>query len=274
MAGGKGVFLCKDKEALKKAALQVFEENIFKCSSSPMALIEEYQEGWELSITLLTNGKDYQLFPFSQDHKGLYANNKGPNTGGMGAYAPIQLPENLRKDIEKKVVQACIHHIQKQSIFYRGILYIGIMVTPKGPKVLEFNVRLGDPEAQVLLPLLEGDWTNLFYTLAKDGQLLPCKWKEGQHACCVVLASEGYPLEVQKGTEILGNLNSEEEKQYFLHAGSLYQKQKERWEVQGGRVLSAIGIGSSQEVARSKAYAQSKKVSWKGMQFREDIAAK
>ena len=278
LAGGKGVLLCKDKEELQQVAEQVLEKNIFKSPAPPKALIEEHQKGWELSITLLTNGEDYQLFPFSQDHKRLYAHNKGPNTGGMGAYAPLSLPANLKEVLEKEIIQKCVQHIKNQSLFYRGILYIGIMMTDSGPKVLEFNVRLGDPEAQVILPLLDGDWTDVFYPLAKEGKLPPCQWRN-QHACCVVLAAEGYPQKIQTGSKIKGDISFETKSQYFLHSGTFQKNPYSHptptppWIIQGGRVLSAMGLGSSQEEARQKAYDQSKKVSWKGIQFREDIAS-
>ena len=205
--------------------------------------------------------------PLAQDHKRLKDNDLGPNTGGMGTVAPLKIDPYLQATIEKKIVEASIARIQEQALIYRGVLFIGIMVTEDGPIVLEYNVRFGDPETQVILPLLDGDTGLLFKNLAL-GKLnpIPCK---SLHTCCVILAAENYPQSPKKNAPIEGPINHNDVSTYFIHAGT--RKNDGQWVTNGGRVLGAVGLGSSREEARKNSYSLVEKIRWPGMQFRKDI---
>ena len=266
LAAGKGVFICKTKEELFSAAKDLFETKILG-SAGENALLEEFKPGWELSYLVLTNGQTHVTLPLAQDHKRLKDNDLGPNTGGMGTVAPLKIDPYLQATIEKKIVEASIARIQEQALIYRGVLFIGIMVTEDGPIVLEYNVRFGDPETQVILPLLDGDTGLLFKNLAL-GKLnpIPCK---SLHTCCVILAAENYPQSPKKNAPIEGPINHNDVSTYFIHAGT--RKNDGQWVTNGGRVLGAVGLGSSREEARKNSYSLVEKIRWPGMQFRKDI---
>ena len=267
LAAGKGVFICYNKEELKKSAELIFEKKIFG-SAGEKAFLEVFQKGEELSLFVLTNGKDYKLLPFARDYKKIKENNQGPNTGGMGAFAPYIIPSTVQKSIEEQVVKPSIKGMIDHKLFYRGILYIGIMITKRTPVVLEYNIRFGDPEAQVLLPLLDGDWGEVFLSVSK-GDLPTLNWKRNYFTACVVLAGEGYPAKPITGIPIKGNIGFESPHSYFLHAGT--KKTDKRWLTQGGRVLNALGLGQTKEAAIRQAYEQAKRVHWPGIQLRSDI---
>jgi len=165
-------------------------------------------------------------------------------------------------------VNPTIEHIAKKNLLYRGILYFGIMVTKTGPTLLEYNIRFGDPEAQVVLPLLDGDWGEVFLSLAK-GELIELNWKP-IYCTCVVIAAKGYPEHPELGVIIEGNPKKQTPSTYFLHSGTKISDEGE-WVTNGGRVLNAIGIGSSMDEAVEKAYEQVESVHWEGYQFRKDI---
>ena len=266
LAGGKGVFICQEQSELKSRAGQIFEKKTFG-SAGKRALLEEFQEGKEMSVFVLTNGEDYTLLPVAQDYKRLHDGQEGPNTGGMGAVAPLFVSPELMKNIEDQIVRPSIEGLKKNKYQYRGVLYIGLMVGPKGPRVLEYNVRFGDPEAQVLLPLLEGSWREVFYQVA-EGKLPLLKWK-GIYSACVVLTAEGYPEKPLKGKRIKGSIHNGEPDKYFLHAG--VGGEKEQWLVNGGRVLNSVALGATLKEALSKAYQQANTVFWEGMHYRKDI---
>jgi phosphoribosylamine--glycine ligase len=164
-----------------------------------------------------------------------------------------------------------VRNLQGSGLLYRGVLYIGVMVTPGGPTVLEYNVRFGDPEAQVILPLLDGDWGYVFSQLAL-GELMPLKWKNMQMAC-VVLAAPGYPEAPLKDVVIEGDLGYQSPSSYFLHAGT-FKSASGQWVTAGGRVLNSVGMGSMRAEALREAYAQAKHANWRGMQMRSDIGEK
>ena len=269
LAGGKGVFICKNQKELEDSAHLLFEKKIFGTAGNK-ALLEVFQKGEELSVFVLTNGGEYTLLPFVRDYKKLKENNKGPNTGGMGAFAPYDISEKLKKNIKEKIIQPSITEIKKNNLFYRGVLYIGLMIVEENPFVLEYNVRFGDPEAQVLLPLLDGDWLKVFLSLAK-GEMPILKWKKNVFSACVVLGSEGYPSQPVTGTPIEGNVNTESNHSYFLHAGT--KKIDKGWQTEGGRVLNALGFGDSKKLALKRAYEQADLVHWPGIKKRSDIGS-
>lgn len=270
LAAGKGVFLCATLPELKQAAESLFEARTLGAAGL-RAILEQFQPGYELSYLILTNGEEAEALPLAQDHKRLGDNDLGPNTGGMGVVGPLKIEAALREQIETRIVRPTLKHLHGSGLLYRGVLYIGVMVTKDGPTVLEFNVRFGDPEAQVIMPLLDGDWGYVFARLAK-GEMTPLKWKN-LHMACVVLAAPGYPDNPEKGVLIDGDLGYQSGSSYFLHAGTKKTNTGE-WVTNGGRVLNSIGMGSSLKEAIQTAYAQAKHITWRGLQMRKDIGAK
>ena len=165
LAAGKGVFICKDELELENAARDLFEKKILGEAGSE-ALLEQFMPGWELSFLILTNGQDYEALPLAQDHKRLLDGDQGPNTGGMGTVAPLKIDDELLKKIETKIVQPTVQLLKEKNLLYRGVLFLGLMITEQGPQLLEYNCRFGDPETQVILPLIEGDLGKIFHDLA------------------------------------------------------------------------------------------------------------
>ena len=266
LCAGKGVFICNTQEELKSAAEDLFEKRIFG-NAGARALLEQFTSGYELSVLLLTNGRDFQLLPIAQDHKRLFDNQKGPNTGGMGTVAPLKVSPELMNQIVENVIRPTIQEIEKSQMLYRGILFIGLMVNENGPSVLEYNTRFGDPETQVILPLIDADTAQLLFELSK-GILKNFKFKAGA-AACVIKAAEGYPENPIKGDLIHGLPNSDDSSNWVIHAGT--RKTSEGFVTQGGRVLGCVGIGESIKTAVEMAYRLSNKITWRGCHQRTDI---
>lgn len=269
LASGKGVFICSDLGELKIAAQDLFEQKIFGAAGT-QALLEQFTSGWELSYLIFTNGVEYQALPIAQDHKRLLDNNLGPNTGGMGTVAPLKISSTLERNIQEQVILPTLKQLQTENLLFRGVLFVGLMIQGDQPSVLEYNVRLGDPETQVLLPLIESD-LNLFLMALANGKISELKITPGKFASCVVVASEGYPLTPVMGAEIHGLPLPDQKDSYSIHSGIKYQNKK--WTVEGGRVLGAVGISDSIESALKKSYSLIDKISFKGMQFRKDIGS-
>ena len=269
LAAGKGVLICKTLEDLRSGAVDFFEKQILG-TAGISALLEQFTKGWEMSFIVLTNGSDFEALPIAQDHKRLSDNDEGPNTGGMGTVAPLSISPELRNNIENKVVRPCLKHLQKNGILYRGILFFGLMIDGNEPSLIEINCRFGDPETQVMLPLIENDWGLVLKNLA-TGVLTPLKQRP-LFSACVVMAAPGYPSNPQKGVQMLGDLFAETPSSYFDVAGA--KKENAIWVTDGGRVLGAIGLGGSLEEALRNAYVQTEKVSWKGLLLRRDIGKK
>lgn len=270
LAAGKGVFICKTLPELEESARDLFERRTLG-SAGAQALLEQFQPGWELSYLVLTNGHASRALPIAQDHKRLRDHDEGPNTGGMGTVAPLVIDATLRARIEKEIVAPSIRLLEQKGLVFRGVLFIGLMITENGPTVLEYNVRFGDPETQVILPLLDVDAGLLFHELA-CGRLMDFNLRQ-MHSACVIEAAEGYPDQPVKGTPIVGDLSDESATAYFIHAGTK-RSNEGGWLVNGGRVLGAVGLGSSMREAVSAAYSQSSKARWKGQQKRGDIGQK
>lgn len=267
LAAGKGVFICKTLQDLENAARDIFEKKILG-SAGETALLEQFMPGWELSYLLITNGSQYQALPLAQDHKRLQDNDEGPNTGGMGTVAPLKIDPALLQKIEKQIVAPTIQSLKAQNILYRGVLFLGLMITDQGPQLLEYNCRLGDPETQVILPLIDGDLGQIFYDLS-IGKLQNIKQKN-IFASCIVMASPGYPFHPEKNVPITGDPLSSTDSTYFLHAGSKKDPQG-HWVTNGGRVLNSVALGNTREESLEKAYEQTKKAHWMGLQKRSDI---
>lgn len=268
LAAGKGVSINKNLEELRTSAEALFERRIFG-EAGARALLEAYMPGRELSFLVLTNGSDFRALPLAQDHKRLRDFDQGPNTGGMGTFAPLDISASLQRQIEDEIIWPTVKEISSQGLVYRGVIFVGVMLTEEGPRVIEYNVRFGDPETQVILPLIQNDLGIVFKKLSQ-GELEDIRVNP-LHSCCVVLAAPGYPEAPQRGIPIVGDPHFETNSSYFVHAGS--QLHGDQWQTQGGRVLGAVGLGSTREEARVLAYAQAQKISWEGLQLRQDIGS-
>lgn len=269
LAAGKGVFICKNLQELEWAAVQLFEKKIFGLAGS-QALLEKNLAGVELSFIILTNGTAYQILPLAQDHKRLFNNNLGPNTGGMGTIAPLKISNDLLQKIEDRIIKPTISQLQKEDMLFNGILFIGIMVVKNEPYALEYNVRLGDPETQSLLPLIENDLAELFFNLSM-GRLQKIKIL---NLCtfCLINAAEGYP-DQPKINEFIelpdDDFISDSERSYVLQAGTKTLNGK--LVSSGGRVLNIVAIAKTHQLAKKQAYALNEKIIFKNRQYRTDI---
>ena len=273
LCGGKGVVVCKDRLEAETAFTENFSINKFN-SSSDNFLIEDFVEGVEASCFVLSDGKDYKILPYCQDHKPVGEGNTGPNTGGMGAFCPTsRITEKLKKKIEKEIVIPTLDGMREEGLPYKGVLYIGLMIKEDGsPYVIEYNVRFGDPECQVLMMLLKSELYPLLKSVAEGnlGEQPDPEFYDGS-ALTVVMCSEGYPGEYEKGHEIDWENQthfSTPDMQVF-HAGIKWEG--DRYVTDGGRVLNVTARGSSLEDARERAYKTVERISWKGSFYRSDI---
>ena len=272
LCAGKGVFLAPDFAAAKDFVERVMEKNELGPGGRRI-LLEETLEGEELSFIILTDGKRYAPLVPTRDHKRVFDGNHGPNTGGMGAYSTDELlPENLRETIRSTIVEPTLQGLAADGIGYQGFLYIGLMLTNAGPKVLEFNCRLGDPETQAILARLDFDLADLLNDVAKE-RLDPSKlrWKPGASAC-VVLTSGGYPGKFESGRRIDG-LNAAEKISgvKILHAGT--KLAGDGVVTNGGRVLGVTAAATSLKAALALAYEAVSRIHFEGMHYRKDIGA-
>lgn len=269
LCAGKGVFICKDKQELLDAGKKLFVDKIFG-SNGEQALLEQFEPGLEVSYFFLTNGHEATPLPLFRDHKRLSDNDEGPNTGGMGVIGPIENNE-LANELHEKILIPTVFGLQQRGYDYKGIVFVGVMLTENGPKVLEYNVRFGDPETQCILPCLDqssgDDWLTVFHKIAQ-GEMPLMEWKKDPVAC-VVGAAEAYPDKAVTGTLIEGDPFINGTDHYVLHAGTALKDGKVF--TSGGRVMNYIGIGKSYQQALDKAYAMIPKCSFKGMQYRRDI---
>lgn len=222
----------------------------------------------EMSLMIFTDGKTYVPMLSAMDYKKIYDGDKGPNTGGMGAIAPApHYSENLWRSVKEEILDKLFPALEKKNVIYKGVLYLGLMVTQDGPKVLEFNCRFGDPEIQVLLPLLDTKLSEVCFAVIEGNlERLSIVWRE-EKGVCVVIASGGYPNDYKVGFTISG-LESVEGVMVF-HAGTKWQDG--RFLTNGGRVLNVCATGRTYEEARKKVYSEIGKIHFEGMYFRKDI---
>lgn len=269
LAAGKGVFVCKTTNEALGAVTELMDQKILG-EAGQTVIIEDGLTGPELSVLFFCDGKDYRLLPAARDHKRLKDNDEGPNTGGMGVFAPAPVDATLMERIKTEVLDRVMKGLAADKLDYRGLLYAGLMLTPDGPKLLEFNCRFGDPETQALLPLLESDLVELASACA-DQKLSSVQVKTKPGACvCVSVASPGYPASATKNLPISG-LGKESKDVIVFHAGT--KKTGNDWVTNGGRVLGVTALGADLAQARAKAYAALSKIKFEGMQFRTDIAS-
>lgn len=270
LAAGKGVVVPQTNHDAEDALVAMLEKHEFG-QAGQTVVIEERLEGIELSAMAFTDGETVKMMPFSRDHKRLKDGDQGPNTGGMGTFAPVNIDEATKTIIEEKIIQKAIDSMASEGMPFSGAFYPGLMLTRDGPKVLEFNSRFGDPETQVILPLLETPLLEVIDAMA-EGNLpgLSVRWKK-QSTVCVVLAAKGYPDKPEKGEVIHGLKDIDDGQITIFHAGT--KQVNGEVIVNGGRVLNVTAIDTSVLKAQRRAYSVIGlgKVYFKGMQYRRDI---
>lgn len=273
LAAGKGSIVCDTKEEAMDAVRSIMEDRIFGDAGNKV-IIEEKMEGEEASLIGLCDGEIIVPTIPSQDHKPIFDEDKGPNTGGMGAYAPAPVvTDDVYSWAEGRIFNNFLKGLKTEGIEFKGVVYAGIMITREGPKVLEFNVRFGDPENQAVLPLLKTDLVDLLEATI-DGKLreIPLEW-EKKSCVCVVVAAGGYPGSYEKGKEILG-LDKVRKRNdvYVFHAGT--KKDGNRLLTSGGRVMGVTGWKDTLKGAIDSTYEAVKEIRFEGMHYRRDIGAK
>ena len=270
LALGKGVIIAHNLQEAEQAVRRIMEERLFGDAGNRV-VVEEFLQGTECSVHALVDGQNYCLFPTAQDHKALYDGNHGPNTGGMGAFSPSQkLTVSDLALIEREILQPFLRGIQAEGITYQGLLFPGLMLTKRGPAVLEFNARFGDPETQALLPRLSSDLVELLEaTISGRLREVTPQWSSAA-SVCVVLASRGYPDRAETGKPIVGLAEVSALKDVLVfHAGT--REQEGRIVTAGGRVLGITALGDSVLSARRKAYDAVGMIEFDGCYFRRDI---
>jgi phosphoribosylamine--glycine ligase len=267
LAAGKGVVISLS-QAEAKAVIKDMLVNKKFGEASAKVLIEEFLSGIELSVFILTDGKDYVMLPEAKDYKRIGEGDSGPNTGGMGAVSPVNFatPAFMQR-VEKEVVQPTIEALKREAIEYKGFIFVGIMNVGGNPFVIEYNARMGDPETQAIMPRIKSDFLELLIATAK-GELKGKRLEiDPHHSVTVAMVSGGYPGSYQKGKVIRG-LDPVKDHLIF-HAGTIGEK--ENILTEGGRVLAVTGKGNSLEEARKKAYDRVSAITWDGLYFRKDI---
>ena len=273
LAAGKGVIICSSPLEAKTAVQDMMERKVFKEAGNKV-VIEEYLQGEEVSILAVSDGEDFVLFESSQDHKRIFDNDQGPNTGGMGAYSPVPMvSQKLAEEIKKKIIAPVIHGMKEEKMPFKGILYAGLMITSQGPYVLEFNVRFGDPEAQAVIPRLRSDLLEVILAVCEGGvNRIRLDW-DRRSCVCVVVSSGGYPGVYETGKEIFGlGKDSANDGTIVFHAGT--QQKNGRFFTSGGRVLGVTALGNDLEEAIKKAYTRLAQIHFGEAFFRKDIGAK
>lgn len=271
LAAGKGVVIAENAASAMEAVADMLDRGRFGAAGSRV-LIEEFLEGWECSLHVLVAGEDYKLLGTACDHKRLREGNEGPNTGGMGAYSPAAAwNAELENQFEEKIMRLLLRGLHDEKIHFSGLLFPGLMISSQTARVLEFNCRFGDPETQVIVPRLKGDLLPLLEATI-DGRLDEVKIElDDRAAVTVVLASAGYPGNVEAGKEISGLEECAKMKDVVVfHAGT--RRENGKTLTSGGRVLAVTALGETVAAARDRAYAAVKKIDFEGCKYRRDIA--
>lgn len=269
LAAGKGVAVCTTKEEAEQFIDEVMEK---RCFGAGDLLVEKCLTGPEISVFASVCDDAYQILMPARDYKRIRDNDEGPNTGGMGAVASLELADPaLMQRIEREIVQPTVAGIRKDGLNYRGFLYFGLMLTPTGPQIIEYNCRFGDPEAEAVLPMVRGDFANYVFEAAK-GTLKPdlIHFAPGW-SICLISASAGYPASSRNG-DVISGLEAVSGARVY-HCGTK-QNAAGQFETNGGRVLAIVAQGGTRHEARDKAYTESRKVTFDGLQRRSDIGTK
>lgn len=272
LASGKGVIIAQSEEEAIDTVKDMLEGHTFSGAGSSV-VIEEFMEGEEASMLCFCDGTNVVPMISAQDHKRIFDFDKGPNTGGMGAYAPAPvMTKEMCEEVNVRILRPIVAAMKKEGYPFKGCLYAGLMITSEGPKVVEFNCRFGDPETEAVLPLFDSDLARVMLdcvhgTLSDEAVV----WKK---ACAVdvVLASEGYPASHSSGEVISGIEDAKKAGCLVFHAGTV--KKNGQYVVNGGRVLNVVALADTLAEAKAKAYEGVSRISWRGMQYRHDIADK
>lgn len=270
LAAGKGVIVAENQDE----AYATIEAIIMKQSfgkAGEQVVIESFLRGQEISIMAITDGKTILPLLSSQDHKQAYDGDRGPNTGGMGAYCPTTfVNDEAMEQINDFILKPTINGLRNENITYRGVLYCGLMLTDNGPKVLEYNCRFGDPETQAVLPLLKADLIEIMLAVTdkKLNSISKLDWRKG-YSACVVMTSRGYPNKYSTGHQISGLKKNWSNGNFVFHAGT--RKENNNWFTAGGRVFGVIGIDNNLKGALNSAYSMVKKIKYEGVTYRRDI---
>lgn len=272
LASGKGVIIAQSEEEAIDTVKDMLEGHTFS-GAGKSVVIEEFMEGEEASMLCFCDGTNVVPMISAQDHKRIFDFDKGPNTGGMGAYAPAPvMTKEMCEEVNVRILRPIVAAMKKEGYPFKGCLYAGLMITSEGPKVVEFNCRFGDPETEAVLPLFDGDLARVMLdcvhgTLSDEAVV----WKK---ACAVdvVLASEGYPASHSSGEVISGIEDAKKAGCLVFHAGTV--KKNGQYVVNGGRVLNVVALADTLAEAKAKAYEGVSRISWRGMQYRHDIADK
>ena len=272
LAAGKGVIIAQTEDEAVSTVKDMLEGHSFG-GAGRSVVIEEFMEGEEAPVLCFCDGTTVVPMVSSQDHKRIFDGDKGPNTGGMGAYAPAPvMTDDMMDEVKVKILRPIVAAMKKEGYPFKGCLYAGLMITDEGPKVVEFNCRFGDPETEAVLPLFDGDLAQVMLdcvngTLTKE----EVKWKKGC-AVDVVLASEGYPSSHSSGEVISGLEDAKKAGCLVFHAGTT--RKNGEYVVNGGRVLNVVALAPTLAEAKAKAYEGVSRIHWQGMQYRHDIADK
>lgn len=272
LAAGKGVSVVRSKEEAKEIVKAMMVDKVFG-EAGDRILIEEFLEGEEASILALTDGERYLTLAPSSDHKRAFDGDQGENTGGMGAFSPTPIVDNdLQIQVEERIIRPTLKGLRERGIEYRGVLYIGLMVTKEGPFVLEYNCRFGDPETQVVLPRMAGDLLPILMEVA-EGRLLTTElsW-DPRVALCVIMASGGYPKSYQKGYSIEGLDRLGNEDVLLFHAGTTFKEGA--FLTDGGRVLGVVSLGDDYRKAKERVYQAVQGIHFHKKHYRRDIGDK
>lgn len=271
LAGGKGVFICESEEEMMKRLTLLAEDNKLKEAASTL-VVEDFMIGEEASVFVICDGKTGKVIHNAQDHKRIGEGDTGLNTGGMGAYAPAPiLPDSMMDKIKEEIIEPTIQGMQNEDAPYQGILYVGLMITKEGPKVVEYNCRFGDPECQVILPPLKNDLLQLIMA-ATNGSLSDVEISlSDRYYCSVVLASGGYPKSYDKGFKISG-IDKCDSDALIFHSGTMLKDGEIH--TNGGRVLNVVGSGATLQEAIDHSYKNVELISFKDSYFRRDIGKK
>ena len=270
LAAGKGVIVVDDFKAAEETIESIFDGKRFGEAGSKI-VIESFLEGQEVSVMAITDGRTVISMMPSQDHKQAFEGDKGPNTGGMGAYCPATiLTDELAGQVRQYILSPTVAGLRQENISYKGVMYAGLMLTEQGPKVLEFNCRFGDPETQVVLPMLKSDLLEIMQATVdrRLDKIKQFEWHKGA-AACVIMASQGYPGKYSSGHRITGLQHLKNEGGYVFHAGT--KREQNNLVTSGGRVLGVMGRDSSLEGALKKAYRVVDQIKFEGATYRRDI---
>ena len=271
LAAGKGVVVAASLDEALDAVKRIMIDREFGAAGD-CVVIEEKMVGREVSVFALVDGRNVVILDPCQDHKRLLDNDQGPNTGGMGAFCPSSaIDAKTMAEVQRLIIVPAIDAMRREGVEFRGLLYTGLMLTPGGPKVLEFNVRFGDPECQCLVRRIEGDWLKMLYATA-TGRLADASFESNdRHVCCIVLAARGYPSDPEKGREITGIADAEKVPGVTVfHAGTQIDRLG-RLVTSGGRVLDVVADGASLEEARERAMQACERIHFEGKHYRTDI---